>query len=61
MGRTLVRNVAITDWGFLVLMKAQGFHYLVPLYIYIYIYIYKRRNNTRSYAMEITMQEVIHA
>jgi hypothetical protein len=38
MGRTLVRNVAIPGWGFLVLMEAQGFHYLVPIYIYIYIY-----------------------
>jgi hypothetical protein len=35
----LVRDVAIPGWGFLVLMEAQGFHYLVPIYIYIYIYI----------------------
>jgi hypothetical protein len=35
MGRTLVRDVAIPGWGFLVLMEAQGFHYLVPIYIYI--------------------------
>jgi hypothetical protein len=40
MGRTLVRNVAIPGWGFLVLMEAQGFHYLVPIYIYIYIYCF---------------------
>jgi hypothetical protein len=40
MGRTLVRNVAIPDWGFLILMEAQGFHYHRPIYIYIYIYIY---------------------
>jgi hypothetical protein len=38
MGRMLVRDVAIPGWGFLVLMEAQGFHYLVPIYIYIYIY-----------------------
>jgi hypothetical protein len=31
----LVRDVAIPGWGFLVLMEAQGFHYLVPIYIYI--------------------------
>jgi hypothetical protein len=37
MGRPLVRDVAIPGWGFLVLMEAQGFHYLVPIYIYIYI------------------------
>jgi hypothetical protein len=30
----LVRDVAIPGWGFLVLMEAQGFHYLVPIYIY---------------------------
>jgi hypothetical protein len=29
MGRTLVRDVAIPGWGFLVLMEALGFHYLV--------------------------------
>jgi hypothetical protein len=33
MGRMLVRDVAIPGWGFLVLMEAQGFHYLVPIYI----------------------------
>jgi hypothetical protein len=38
MGRTLVRDVAIPGWGFLVLMEAQGFHYLVPIYIYIYCF-----------------------
>jgi hypothetical protein len=32
MGRTLVRDVAIPGWGFLVLMEALGFHYLVPIY-----------------------------
>jgi hypothetical protein len=36
MGRTLVRDVAIPDWGFLVLMEALGFNYLVHIYIYIY-------------------------
>jgi hypothetical protein len=34
MGRMLVRDVAIPGWDFLVLMEAQGFHYLVPIYIY---------------------------
>jgi hypothetical protein len=34
MGRTLVQNVAIPGWGFLVLMEAQGFHYHRPIYIY---------------------------
>jgi hypothetical protein len=29
MGRTLVRDVAIPGWGFLVLMEALGFHYLI--------------------------------
>jgi hypothetical protein len=38
MGRTLVRNVTIPGWGFLVLMEALGFHYLVHIYIYIYIW-----------------------
>jgi hypothetical protein len=33
MERTLVRDVAIPGWGFLVLMEAQGFYYLVPIYI----------------------------
>jgi hypothetical protein len=37
MGRTLVRDVAIPSWCFLVLMEAQVFHYLVYIYIYIYI------------------------
>jgi hypothetical protein len=32
MERTLVRDVAIPDWGFLVLMEAQGFHYHSPIY-----------------------------
>jgi hypothetical protein len=45
MGRTLVRDMAIPGWGFLVLMEAQGFHYLVPIYIYIYIYIYAHMVN----------------
>jgi hypothetical protein len=40
MERTLVRDVAIPGWGFLVLMEAQGFHYHSPIYIYIYIYIH---------------------
>jgi hypothetical protein len=38
MRRMLVQDVAIPGWGFLVLMEAQGFHYLVPIYIYI-VYI----------------------
>jgi hypothetical protein len=29
-----IRDVAIPGWGFLVLMEALGFHYLVPIYIY---------------------------
>jgi hypothetical protein len=40
MGRTLVRDVTIPGWGFLVLMEAQGFHYLVPIYIGIEIEIF---------------------
>jgi hypothetical protein len=40
MGRTLVRDVTIPGWGFLVLMEAQSFHYLVPIYIGIEIEIF---------------------
>jgi hypothetical protein len=40
MGRTLVWDEAISDWGFLVLMEAQSFHYLVPIYIGIEIEIF---------------------
>jgi hypothetical protein len=29
-------DVAIPGWGFMVLMEAPGFHYLVPIYIYIW-------------------------
>jgi hypothetical protein len=28
MEHTLVRDVAIPGWGFLVLMEGQGFHYI---------------------------------
>jgi hypothetical protein len=38
MGHTLVRDMAISGWDFLLLMEAQDFHYLVHIYIYIYIY-----------------------
>jgi hypothetical protein len=38
MRRMLVQDVAIPGWGFLVLMEAQGFHYLVPIYLYIYVH-----------------------
>jgi hypothetical protein len=35
MGRTLVRDVAIPGWSFLVLMEALGFHSLVIYIIFI--------------------------
>jgi hypothetical protein len=35
-----------TSLGLPILMEAQGFHYLLPIYIYIYIYIYKHSSGT---------------
>jgi hypothetical protein len=61
MGRTLVRDVATPGWGFLVLMEAQDFHYLVPIYIYIYIYIYNIRSTQWKKNIIDIMKILIHS